>query len=138
MAVAAIRARLEALGAARVHTLAPALSRLNLVAPDNASLHAMSRYQMCNAADFIAFERRTKESSEDARINIVMRLTAGTMVVVYLRHQYISGGGTGEQVEKFLTHDSFQPPIDRMQDDETELRAVQAECAPVFKSLMAR
>jgi hypothetical protein len=71
-------------------------------------------------------------------MNTVMRLTAGTMVVLYLRHHYISAGGSDEQVENFLTSDSLQRPLDRMQDNGGELRAVQEECAPVFKSLMGR
>jgi hypothetical protein len=139
VAVTALRKRLDAMSVSEVQKLAPPLTRLKLVQSGNDILNTMARYQMCNAADYVAFEHRAKETATDAaRMNTVMRLTAGTMVVLYLRHHYISAGGSDEQVEKFLTSDSLQRPLDRMQDNGGELRAVQEECAPVFKSLMGR
>jgi hypothetical protein len=131
-----LRARLAQMTHEDVHRRAPALASLKLPAVEDPRFEAIVRYQMYNAADFVAYERRAREPSEDARIAIVMRLTALTTTVLYLREGYMRAGGTEQQLERFLADKAFEPIVERLQRDAQLLQEMQAECAPVIKVLL--
>lgn len=132
-----LRARLTQMTQDDVQRRAPALASLKLPAARDPRLDAIVRYQMCSAADFVAYERRAREPSEEARIAIVMRLTALTTTVLYLREGFIGAGGTEQQLERFLADEAFGAIVERIQQNAQVLQGVQAECAPVIKALLS-
>lgn len=134
--VASIARRLEAAGEAEVLKRAPALAPLNLPSSGDARLDAMARYQMCVSVYYVRHELRAKEASEDARIAAVMGLTAGSMAMLYLRQRLVDAAVPEDRIEKFLTGDSFERSLQRMQRDAAVLMAIQEECAPVFRALI--
>jgi hypothetical protein len=134
--IAAMRAGLSRLSEADLATRAPALAALDLPSSRDARLDVMARYQMCVSSYYVRHERRASETSEDNKIAAIMGFSAGSLVLLYLRHGYIAAGGSEEELEKFLSGDQLEVVFQRMQRDTPLLQSVAAECAPVFGAII--
>lgn len=133
----ALVARLDSWGEKTVLQHAPALQPLAVPRAKQPQLDAMARYFTCASVyEVLHLRGGFKNLDREGQVKAAMASPSLTVVSLYLRHQYLKGGGTDAKMEAFLTGPQMEPVIAKIQDDPKLLEAAHAECRALVNWLV--
>jgi hypothetical protein len=134
--VSRVRDRLESWGEKGTLDRAPGFPELKLPDAGPPALDAMARYQTCNMILMIQLQDPELADDADAKMTSVTGLTAFTHAVVYLRRPFLAAGGDDDAIEAFLTSETMESVLGRIQNEPGVREHVEGQCTPPLMALV--
>jgi hypothetical protein len=133
-----LRQRVESWGEQGLLRRVPPLAEFGLPRSKQGPLDASARVFLCLAVYEVMHARAAFATAPpDARLEAAMASASLNLAVLYLRHRFLAGGGTDDQLQAFVTGADAEAALGRIQDRPPLLDRAFGQCRPLVAALIA-